>query len=196
MMIKRLFVLFVVGLLMPSTMASAEPPADMAECPAGVDDDGLCGQQDGPPPELRERMLKLRSKLLRKRIGLDEERAQRCEAIFARFDEERRSIRADMKKSRRALRELEKSESEDDAAYEALVTRMLEARSAEHDLRMRQFASLRKELSGREQARLLRELRRLKRRIGKHMHRAQKKRRRGGKRSGSDEAWGEGRRHE
>ena len=138
------------ALLMLAPSASAERPR----------------RGEGPPVErLHERMTELRGRLLRKRVGLDEDKVARVEALLEQGDAERKALHKAMRQSRRALRELVQRDSTDEAAFEAAVTGMLKARNRMHTLRHEELSKLRRVLSAKEMGKLVLALGKLRKRM-------------------------------
>mgnify|MGYP007107012018 CR=1 FL=1 len=139
------------------------------------------GDRHGPKSEAEreaahEKIRKIWAKTLRKRVGLSEAVARKVEKTQERFSQERRSLRRGMGQSKRALRMLLKSGSEDEKAFSLAVQRLLDGRRALEQLRRRQFEAMRQHLTSKEQAKLLMAMHRMRRRIHKNMRRHQRKR--------------------
>jgi len=127
-------------LLLLAPAASAEPPR----------------RGDGPPGErLHERMIELRGRLLRKRVGLGEKLVARVEAQLQKGDVERKAVHKAVKQGRRALRQLVEDDSSDEAAFEAALSGLLQARQRMHELRHEELGKLRRLLSAKQMGKLV-----------------------------------------
>jgi Spy/CpxP family protein refolding chaperone len=117
--------------------------------------------------KLGKRAKKLRDRLLRKRLGLDEAKAKKVEAILRDFMDQRRAANRKMREARRKLRELFEKDSDDQKAYKAAIATFRAARKELHQVQERQFDALAKELNPKQQAVLTRELMKMRRRMNR-----------------------------
>ena len=127
---------------------------------------GAMAGQHGPPDgrtgeRLQERMVELRSKLLRKRVGLNDAQIARVEAVLEKGDAERKAAHQAVKRNRKALRELVEGDSTDEKAFDAAVSGLLDARDRLHKHRHGELSKLRRMLSAREMGKLVLALGRL-----------------------------------
>lgn len=138
---------------------------------------------DGAPPtaEVQERVKKMRGKVLREKLGLSEEKAKKVEAIFDALEPERRKVREEVRAARKQLRELLKADSDDQPAYDAALAKLREATKKTVALRDKQFEALKKELTPKEQAKIVHQLAKLRKKVHGQMSRG-KHGRRGGPR--------------
>jgi Spy/CpxP family protein refolding chaperone len=97
----------------------------------------------------------LRDKVLRERVGLDEAKAAHVEKVIIDYQQKQRVIRKDIRDSRQRLRELFKSDSDDQAAYKEALTKFRKAHADLAQLRELEFAALDAKLTPKEQAKLL-----------------------------------------
>jgi Spy/CpxP family protein refolding chaperone len=124
-----------------------------------------------PEPEPREetrlqqRLKRLRARLLRKKIGLSEEKAAKVEAMFVANAERRRDIAARQRDARKELRELFQSDSADEAAFGAALDKLKAAHKELSSLREQELDELATFLTPKEQAKLLRAVEQLQRRL-------------------------------
>jgi Spy/CpxP family protein refolding chaperone len=112
-----------------------------------------------------EKMKRIRSKILRKRVGLDQATLERVEAIFEPFDEQRKALHQAKRQTMKALRDLVKSDSEEQDAYATLLAAARQAHEGLRQLREEEMAQLAQVLTPRQQARLMMALHKLKRRM-------------------------------
>lgn len=121
----------------------------------------------GPPTpaQIEKRVKKLRAKVLRDKVGLSEDEATKVEAIFQRHGSDRTKAMDQIQRGKRALRRLLKSDSNDQAAYDAALSKAHDGHLAMQRIRERQFDELRKLLNPKQQALLLRELQQMKRKV-------------------------------
>ena len=114
--------------------------------------------------------------VLRKRVGLSDEVAEKVEQTHQKFSQERRSLHRRMWQSKRALKLLLKSGSNDEKAFSVAVQRLLDGRREMEQLRRRKFEAIRKHLTSKEQAKLLMAMQRMRRRMHKKMRKHRRKR--------------------
>jgi Spy/CpxP family protein refolding chaperone len=112
-----------------------------------------------------KKMKKIRSKILRKRVGLDEATLARVEAIFESFDEERKELHQAKRKTMKALRDLVQSDSDEQEAYATLILAMKQAREGLRQLREEEAAQLADVLTPKQQVKLMMALHKMKRRM-------------------------------
>ena len=150
---------------------------------------GLAFAQAKPPPagsdrpgrgELKARMEAARAKLLREFVGLDEARATEVEQAMGRFDPERKKIKRELRKQKKAVRKLLKEDSNDEQAYEEALAGVRAAHQALHQLREAELDEVKRLLSAKERAKLLGGMHRMRR----DLNRAFRRHRRGGKGGG------------
>jgi hypothetical protein len=123
-----------------------------------------------------EKIRKIWAEVLRKRVGLSEAVARKVEQTHERFSKERRSLHRRMWQSKRALKMLLKSGSDDEKAFSVAVQRLLDGRREVEQLRRRKFEAMRKHLTSKEQGKLLMAMHRMRRRIHKKVRRHRRKR--------------------
>ena len=115
-------------------------------------------QDEAPRKEQRERMKDLRHKVLVNKVGLSEEKATKVEGIIDGFNTERAPIRKQMAEEKQALKQLLKQNSDDQGSYEGAIKRLREAQKKLAGVREKEFGALQKELTPKEQAKMLRAL--------------------------------------
>jgi len=159
-----------------TALTSAQPPdrppterrAPDRDAPdRGPDDRPTHKRGDKPPtPEqIEKRVAKLRARVLRKKVGLDEAQAKKVETIFKSFETKRRAAQKELQAGRRDLRKLLKADSDDDQAYEKALARVQTGHLGVQRIRTEQFEALKKVLAPKQQAKLLQELVRMRRKV-------------------------------
>ncbi|MBI4952397.1 MAG: periplasmic heavy metal sensor [Myxococcales bacterium] len=115
----------------------------------------LAQDAGAPPTEVSARVKRMRARVLRDKVGLDEARAEKVGKILDGFDAERQKAQKEQRAARRALVEVVRAKGEDQKAYADAVQRFRDAQKALVELRNRQFDAVGKELTPREQATML-----------------------------------------
>ena len=122
-------------------------------------DRGAAEGQDGGRMEAHHAKMKARfAEVLRKDVGLQEDRAKQIEAIFARQHQGARATHEAMRSHHEALRALLESDSNDQAAYAKALEGIQKGREAMQQQRKAGLDEARKLLSPKEQAKLLRSM--------------------------------------
>jgi hypothetical protein len=114
-----------------------------------------------------QRGVQLRARVLRKQVGLSEERAAKVEKVLDKFTPERSKIQGEIREARSGLRELLRTKSEDQQAYGRALDRLYKGHRALQAVRDREYEAVKQVLQPREQALLLRSLERLRARAAK-----------------------------
>jgi len=99
-------------------------------------------------------MLRVRSRVLREKVGLSNEKASKVEAILDRYAPERRRIALKIRDGRQKLMALLVLNSEDQTAYKGALEEVRTNRQAMQALMERAFNDIATELTPKEQARL------------------------------------------
>jgi Spy/CpxP family protein refolding chaperone len=105
-----------------------------------------------------ERVKELRSKMLREKLMLNEDKAVAVENIFNTNQEEHKEIRSIMRDSRDELDKLLKIDSSDQAAYQSVLDTMAANRARMNEIRDEEMAALKGILTPKEQLQLLNEM--------------------------------------
>ena len=129
-------------------------------------------------PQLRQ----LRRKLLQQRAGLSEEQIDKIEAAARKHAEERQRIRREMKTARQELNQLFRDDSDDEQAWRAALDGMETARRAQQRLRQTHYEELGTFLTAKQQAKLLRTMYEVKRKLRNQRARRPKRKAPGGRR--------------
>lgn len=130
---------------------------------------GPKGKRRGYSREMKQRIEKMRSKLLRNRVGLSEERARKVEQVFERFEPTHKKVRKQLRMAKKSLRELIRSNSQDNAAYDKALEDMRNARIGMDNFHDQINGALKVEMNGRERAILFMAMKRMQQRIKQRM---------------------------
>ena len=149
--------------IVPALLAIA---ALLAVRPALAEGPGRSGSE-AKRAKLEERMKRIRHDVLVKRVGLDEQKAKQVELVLDKYSVERQKLRAEQRSQRRALNELLRADSNDQAAYARALKGLREARKKLHALEEREAEELTKLLTAKQQAKYLRALERVRRELRK-----------------------------
>ena len=136
-------------------------PAFIATGIPALADPAPAAQPATQPPPVGPRAERMRSRVLRERVGLTDEKARKVEAILDKYAPERKRIGAALRDSRQKLHALVVLNSEDQTAYRAALESLRTNRKALADLMDRAFSEISKELTAKEQAKLFLALDRL-----------------------------------
>ncbi|HEX3596563.1 MAG TPA: periplasmic heavy metal sensor [Polyangiaceae bacterium] len=107
--------------------------------------------QAGP---MQQRMLRVRSRVLREKVGLTDDKATEVEAILDRYAPERRRISLKIRDGRQKLKALMVLNSEDQNAYKGALDEVRTNRVALQGLMERAFNEIAAQLTPKEQGRL------------------------------------------
>jgi Spy/CpxP family protein refolding chaperone len=113
------------------------------------------GEFDGRRGKRHERLKVMHARVLKEKVGLDDARIARIQAVHEQFRGQGKALREDLKAARESLRLLVESDSNDTKAYEKALDAAKTARDRMHALRMAQQAEVAKLLSAKEQAKLV-----------------------------------------
>lgn len=115
--------------------------------------------------KVKGRLKQIRAQMLRKRVGLDEATAARVEAVFESHKQERNQQQQRLRNNRKAIMDLVKSDSNDQAAYARAIAEERGAEQALARIRNAQTDELAKILTPKQQAKLTLALRQLQKRL-------------------------------
>ncbi len=119
--------------------------------------------------QLEARLSKLRERVLKNEVGLDDKKANAVSAILARHFAERRKITKEQRDHRQALRKLLEKNSDDQKAYKKELDGFRAARNKLHALEDKQLDEVAKILTPKEQVKLVAALQKLRRKLAKKM---------------------------
>ncbi|MCO4761889.1 MAG: periplasmic heavy metal sensor [Myxococcales bacterium] len=136
------------------------------------------GPGDGAHPHKRftkEQRAKFRAKmkarfgeLLRDKMQLTEDKAQRVEKLMTAFRQKKRPLRKEMKQSHRALRVLLKEDSNDQRAYAQALNTIVKTRAKLKKLHKAQVSAIKQLLNPKQQAQLMVAHHKFRRHMGRH----------------------------
>lgn len=135
------------------------------------------GGKKGDRRKNRKRLAKLRQRVLKKKVGLSDEKVKIVVDILESQQAQRHAYEKQIRSSRKAIGMLFKSDSDDQAAYAKHLDALQEAHRGLSDLRDEQVSELRKVLEPKQQAKLFRAMEMVKRRFDKRRRNRRNKRR-------------------
>lgn len=119
--------------------------------------------------KVEARMKELRGRVLKKEVGLDDAKAAQVEKVLSKYAPERKKLQQEAQKHRRAIRDLLKKDSNDQAAYERAIKGLRAAQNKLHALREKELDELSKLLTPKQQAKLAVAIRRLQAKLRRRM---------------------------
>ncbi len=122
-----------------------------------------------PAVHLHDQVKKVRFKVLREKVGLNEARAKKVEVVLERLAPQRHKAQKQMRQARQQLRRLIKADGDDQQAYSKALSQIREAHSTLEKLRDQQFEELEQELTPKEQATMLHTLGQMRRKIRQYL---------------------------
>ncbi|GEM_PF-2771288 len=174
---RTTFIAAIVCALAIPAIASAVPPGDDYK-----------NERKAKRAKFIKKMKQHRAKMLRTKIGLSEAKAARVERVMDKFHVKKRELKKEMRANHQALRQLLKSDSQDQRAYGVAVDGIVASRAQLAKLHDKQIAALRRVLTPKEQAKMLIAMHKMKRRFRHRMHKRWRKHKRGKRRG----AFGDG----
>ena len=126
-------------------------PIALLACAPAVAAPATPGPSGAP---MEQHLQRMRSRVLREKVGLVEEKAKKVEAILDRYTPERKRLTAELRQGRQKLRALLTLDSQDQAAYKSALDQVRSNRKALQDLMERAFGEIAKELTPKEQGKL------------------------------------------
>lgn len=119
--------------------------------------------------KVEQRLEKLRERVLKKDVGLDDKKAKAVSEILTRYVTERRKIQKDQREYRRTLQKLVQSDSNDQDAYKKALKSFRDGRKKLQALEDRELDEVAKILTPKEQVKLVAALQRLRRKLAKKL---------------------------
>ena len=144
------------GVLVAATAVAQPPPGQAPPAKAKL-----------TPQEIKQRIRRMRAKVLRVQVGLDDAKADQAEQILDSFEQAHRDKQRAVRQARRRLRHLFVTDSEDEQAYQRALAELRLAHKELQQLREKQLAALAQVLTYKQQAKLLRSLAKLRRKLAK-----------------------------
>jgi Spy/CpxP family protein refolding chaperone len=160
--LRWMIVSTVVGVCAVSTPALAGPArasASAASAPSA-----------GRGAAFEQHLHEARSRVLREKVGLTEDKARKVEAILDRYMPERKKVASAMREARQKLHALVTLNGDDQSTYRGALEQVRTQRKALMDLMDRAFAEVGKELTAKEQAKLFLALDELRGKMGGRGH--------------------------
>jgi hypothetical protein len=115
--------------------------------------------------EIEVRLKKWRAGILRKDVGLDDKKASDIEHTLDRYQGEREKVQKDLRQQQKTLRALFDLDSNDQAAYGKSLQIVRESTAKLQALRLQEFDELGKQLTAKQEAKLLRLMRQMEQKL-------------------------------
>jgi septal ring factor EnvC (AmiA/AmiB activator) len=132
--------------------------------------------QQAKRAEVEARLKKWRGTILRKDVGLDEKKASDIERTLDKFQAEREQVQKDLRQQQKTLRALFDLDSNDQGAYGKSLQIVRENTTKLQALRLQEFDELGKQLSPKQEAKLLRLMRQMEQKLREAVRRFKKER--------------------
>ena len=126
--------------------------------------------------EIEARLKKWRGTILRRDVGLDEKKATDIEHTLDRYQAEREKVQKDLRQQQKTLRALFDLDSNDQGAYAKSLQIVRESTAKMQNLRLQEFDELSKQLSPKQEAKLLRLMRQMEQKLREAVRRFKKER--------------------
>ncbi|HWZ90781.1 MAG TPA: hypothetical protein VNW92_18095 [Polyangiaceae bacterium] len=126
--------------------------------------------------EIEARLKKWRGTILRKEVGLDEKKATDIERTLDKFQTEREEVQKALQQQQKTLRALFDLDSNDQGAYARALQIVRESTAKLQSLRLQEFDELGKQLSPKQEARLLRLMHQMEQKLHEAVRRFKKER--------------------
>jgi hypothetical protein len=136
-------------------------------------------QANGPQAkraEVEARLKKWRGTILRRDVGLDEKKATDIEHTLDKYQAERERVQKDLRQQQKTMRALFDLDSTDQAAYGKALQVVRESTAKLQALRLQEFDELGKQLSPKQEAKLLRLMRQMEQKLRDAVRRFKKER--------------------
>lgn len=143
------------------------PLAAMAQPGGGSDGGDPSGEFQKRKGPRGERMKAMHARLLKEKVGLDDQRVAEVQAVHKQFRDQRKALREDMKTAHEALRLLVDGNSNDTRAFEKALADAKTARERLHALRKAEMEAVADLLTPKEQATLMVSMHKVKKHFGK-----------------------------
>jgi Spy/CpxP family protein refolding chaperone len=119
------------------------------------------------PKDAQKNFKKLRRRLLKKKIGLDDATVKKVETILKKAHVERKKIQGQVKDARQQLKKLFKADSNDQQAYDVALKKLHNSHRAMQELQNKQLGELHKIMKPKQLALLLRAMNKIRRHMKK-----------------------------
>jgi len=115
--------------------------------------------------EIEARLKKWRGNMLRRDVGLDDKKATEIEHTLDKYQAEREELQKELQKEQKTLRALFDLDSADQAAYARALGHVRENTAKMQSLRLQEFDELGKQLTPKQEAKLLRLMRQMEQKL-------------------------------
>lgn len=102
----------------------------------------------------KEKMMAMRGKMLREKVGLTDEKAKQVETVLDSFHDRHMKLRKGYKDNLKAMKDLIKADSQDQEAFAKALAALQDNHKAKQALMDEQLDALKKILNAKEQAKL------------------------------------------
>jgi Spy/CpxP family protein refolding chaperone len=114
--------------------------------------------------KLEARRAQVRARILRE-VGIDQKKGDAVEKVLRKYEPERQKLMREQRAEKLALRDLLRSNSDDDKAYKKALDGLRSARRKLHTVQEKELDELAKLLTPKQQAKLYAALQRLRRKL-------------------------------
>lgn len=121
----------------------------------------------GPQGKGRERVAQLRQRLFQRKLGLDDAKASKVEAILRDHVTKQRAAKQQMRAANQKVRQLLRQNSDDQQAYREALAELTAAQSELEKLRSTHLAELGAILTPKQQAQLIQSLHQIRRHLAR-----------------------------
>ncbi len=126
--------------------------------------------------EIEARLKKWRGTILRRDVGLDEKKASEIERTLDKYQAEREKLQKELNQQQKTMRALFDLDSADQAAYGRALQVVREDTAKMQSLRLQEFDELGKQLTPKQEAKLLRLMRQMEQKLHEAVRRFRRER--------------------
>lgn len=126
--------------------------------------------------EVEARLKKWRGTILRRDVGLDEKKASEIERTLDKYQAEREKIQKELRQQQKTMRALFDLDSADQPAYARALQIVREDTAKMQSLRLQEFDELGKQLTPKQEAKLLRLMRQMEQKLREAVRRFNRQR--------------------
>jgi Spy/CpxP family protein refolding chaperone len=124
--------------------------------------------------QIEQQTKKLRARVLRTDVGLDQKKAAEVEKVLEKYTPIRQQLQKESQQHRRAIRDLLDKDSNDQSAYDKSIKALRSAQKKLHDTREKELDELSKLLTPKQQAKLVVSIRTLQTKLRRQMRDAKR----------------------
>ncbi|MBK7584195.1 MAG: periplasmic heavy metal sensor [Myxococcales bacterium] len=117
--------------------------------------------------KVQQRLKQLKTRVLRQEVGLDEKKADQVQKILTKYEPERVKLQRQHRDYRRALRDLLKADSNDDAEYKKNIEGFRSTQKKLNAVRDKEMDEVAKLITPKQQAKLYAAVERLRRKFAR-----------------------------